>query len=469
MNRRADALDALRGFAIITMILSGSIPFSGPASLPGWMYHAQLPPPDHVFNPNHPGITWVDLVFPFFLFSMGAAFPFALKKRIEQGASKLSIIWQAIKRGFLLVVFSLFLQHSKPYALSGNPETYHWLIGLAGFIILFLIFYRYPDKLNSKIVLSIKVISGLAAIILFSQLTYTKGSGFLLSRSDIIVLVLANVALAGSIVWLFTQNNLLARLSVLAFLLAFRITHNIDGSWTKNIWDFSPVPEIYKFYFLQYLFIVIPGTIVGDLIYKWIKSDTKNDLIENKLLAYLILILSVFIIIWNLFGLYQRYLLLNLIGTILLLSTLFLVFNITKSELFNFYKLIFYWAAFWLLLGLSFESFEGGIKKDPSTLSYYLVSTGLAIFCLIAFSIVIDFFNQKRIIKLLIENGQNPMIAYLSGSHILMPILAITGLSSLLNYLLINPWIGFLKGLIFTLLAAIITSIFTKKKIFWRS
>ncbi|WP_337867092.1 hypothetical protein [Ignavibacterium sp.] len=50
-----------------------------------------------------------------------------------------------------------------------------------------------------------------------------------------------------------------------------------------------------------------------------------------------------------------------------------------------------------------------------------------------------------------------------------MPILAITGLSSLLNYLLINPWLGFLKGLIFTLLAAIITSIFTKKKILLRN
>jgi uncharacterized membrane protein YeiB len=42
MSKRADALDALRGFAIMTMILSGSIPFSGPAALPGWMYHAQL-------------------------------------------------------------------------------------------------------------------------------------------------------------------------------------------------------------------------------------------------------------------------------------------------------------------------------------------------------------------------------------------------------------------------------------------
>ena len=53
MTKRADALDALRGFAIITMILSGSIPFGGPAALPGWMYHAQLPPPDFVFNPDY--------------------------------------------------------------------------------------------------------------------------------------------------------------------------------------------------------------------------------------------------------------------------------------------------------------------------------------------------------------------------------------------------------------------------------
>lgn len=152
MNRRADALDALRGFAIITMILSGSIPFSGPAALPGWMYHSQLPPPDQVFNPNVPGITWVDLVFPFFLFAMGAAFPFALRKRTERGASNFTNILQAIKRGFLLVLFALLLQHSKPYALSSNPTVSNWFIGLIGFFILFLIFYRYSVRLNSKYV-----------------------------------------------------------------------------------------------------------------------------------------------------------------------------------------------------------------------------------------------------------------------------------------------------------------------------
>lgn len=469
MDKRAYALDALRGFAIITMILSGSIPFSGPAALPGWMYHAQLPPPTHVFNPNFPGITWVDLVFPFFLFSMGAAFPFALRKRIEQGIPYWKLSLQAVQRGFLLVVFALFLQHSKPYALSGNPESFHWIIGLVGFGILFLIYYRYPRTLNSKLIISIKILTAVGALVLFSQLTYTKGSGFLLSRSDIIILVLANVALFGSIIWLFTKDKLIIRLAILAFLIAFRVTHNIEGSWTGFIWNLTPAPEIYKFYFLQYLFIVIPGTIAGDLFYKWMKSSDADSSLENESKFLYLFALAILLMVINLFGLYSRQLTLNLIGIILLLSAGFYLLKNFNSQLLALYKNLFAWGTFFLLLGLTFESYEGGIKKDPSTLSYYLVTCGLAFMALISFSIVSDHWKKSKYANLLIENGQNPMIAYIAGSNFVMPILALTGLSTLLNYMLINPWLGFLKGLIFTLLAALVTSFFTKKKIFWRS
>ena len=41
MNNRALALDALRGYAIITMVLSATIVTH---VLPGWMSHAQTPP-----------------------------------------------------------------------------------------------------------------------------------------------------------------------------------------------------------------------------------------------------------------------------------------------------------------------------------------------------------------------------------------------------------------------------------------
>lgn len=70
---RSLALDALRGMSILLMVLSGSIAFGD--VLPAWMYHAQVPPPDRVFKPDIPGITWVDLVFPFFLFSIGGSDP----------------------------------------------------------------------------------------------------------------------------------------------------------------------------------------------------------------------------------------------------------------------------------------------------------------------------------------------------------------------------------------------------------
>lgn len=39
-----------------------------------WMYHAQVPPPSHQFDPTRAGITWVDLVFPFFLVLYGSGY-----------------------------------------------------------------------------------------------------------------------------------------------------------------------------------------------------------------------------------------------------------------------------------------------------------------------------------------------------------------------------------------------------------
>lgn len=86
MEKRAYAVDLLRGLAIVGMVLSGQILWH--AELPAWLFHAQVPPPSFRFDPSVPGITWVDLVFPFFLFSMGAAFPLALRKRWSSGVNR---------------------------------------------------------------------------------------------------------------------------------------------------------------------------------------------------------------------------------------------------------------------------------------------------------------------------------------------------------------------------------------------
>lgn len=69
------SLDFLRGITIFGMVLSAIQP-SG--VMPGWMYHVQNPPPTHDLNMAVPGIGWVDLVFPIFIFCMGAAIPLSL-------------------------------------------------------------------------------------------------------------------------------------------------------------------------------------------------------------------------------------------------------------------------------------------------------------------------------------------------------------------------------------------------------
>ena len=84
-STRASSLDALRGYAILTMVLSGSVAWG---VLPGWMYNAQVGPRSNfVFDGSIYGITWVDLVFPFFLFAMGAAFPFSIGNKYRKGSS----------------------------------------------------------------------------------------------------------------------------------------------------------------------------------------------------------------------------------------------------------------------------------------------------------------------------------------------------------------------------------------------
>ena len=108
MKQRAYALDALRGYAIITMVLSATV-VAG--ILPEWMYHAQTPPPTHAYQPEISGLTWVDLVFPFFLFAMGAALPFSIGSRLERGHKWWKVALDVVLRWLQLAFFAIFIQH----------------------------------------------------------------------------------------------------------------------------------------------------------------------------------------------------------------------------------------------------------------------------------------------------------------------------------------------------------------------
>lgn len=227
MNNRAYALDALRGYAIITMVLSATIVTQ---VLPGWMSHAQTPPPDHIFNPSLPGITWVDLVFPFFLFAMGAAFPFSIGKRAEKGDSKLKLVYEAVKRGVQLTFFAIFIQHFYPYVLSSPQDIRAWLLAILCFAVLFPMFMRIPLKMPDWAHTGIKIAAYGIAVIMMLTTSYADGRTFSLYFSNVIILLLANMAIFGSALYIFTMHNRWLRLGVLLLLMAVILGSTVEGS-----------------------------------------------------------------------------------------------------------------------------------------------------------------------------------------------------------------------------------------------
>jgi hypothetical protein len=244
----------------------------------------------------------------------------------------------------------------------------------------------------------------------------------------------------------------------------------------SDIWRWSPVPWIYQLYYLQYLFIVVPGTIAGDLLLGWLRcaAEGSDGAPEGREawpafryagIALLMLSLTVLLVA----GLKARWLVPTTLITFALCALGWRLMSKPATATERLFHTLFNWAIYWLVLGLCFEPYEGGIKKDKATMSYYFVSTGCAICLLIVLLMLVDVFRRKRWVQLLVENGQNPMIAYAGINNLVLPVLALSGVDKLLSGLEATPWLGFVRGAIITLLLALSTSFFTKQKIFWRT
>jgi predicted acyltransferase len=495
-TQRAHSLDALRGTAILLMVLSGILPYT----LPHWMFHAQVPP-GQGFNPLLPGITWVDLVFPFFLFVLGAAMPFAFERRLNAQKPFLSVSGHIIERSILLVFFAIFIQHIRPYNLTENiwgSETAFiaWLLGLAGFAILFMIYLRAPRSWPLGLKVLLKILGWAGALSFLILMKYPDGSGFKFQRMDIIIMLLANMVFFGSIIYILTRNNPLARLAVMAVFIGMRLVHmqwdislaiggqeavknipyiqhlfnGVNYSWLDKIWDYSPAKWLYNFSWLKYLLIVLPGTIAGDQIKTWLQKRRSVDEHSDKAKLIVLSIYALVIVGVSLVGLYTRHVFSGSIIIFVLCSVAWLQIRKPNTNDEKLLKKLVVWGSMWLILGLIFEPFGGGIKKDNSTLSYYFLTAGLAYYMLVFFSIWIDILKKKSIFNLLIQNGQNPMIAYVGMMNLLVPVLYISFIFPWLKDITHPyPWVGFLLSCAQTLILALIVGFFTRKKLFWRT
>ena len=485
MIQRNQSLDALRGFAILTMILSGSIAYGD--ILPAWMFHAQVPPPLHKFDPTIFGITWVDLVFPFFLFSMGAAIPLSLKKYIDNKSGFKTIAWIAGKRFLLLTFFALFTEHMRAWVIADTPEAKEQLLSLLAFLLLFFQFYENKNEKYKSVFLALKIFSFLAAAFLLWKLPFWSGKGFDFYKSDIIIMVLGNMAFFGTLIYYATANKPYLRIGILAFIMAVFLAAKEPGAgWAKELFNFNHISRfnfdwMYKFYFLKYLFIIIPGTIAGE----WMLGEMKNtELVVSNLPAgqaglelgkkqlnnqveNILALIAVTLVCVNLYGLFTRMLLLNLIITMLLCALS--IYFTPKADENNLFRKLAAAGTFLLLLGLFFEAYEGGIRKDSSTYSYYFVTSGLAFFAILCFSVMAKRKYFSFIANYFSLNGKNPMVAYVAGNLLLLPFLSLTALKPFWDGMNQNAVMGFMKGVVFTGIVSLITIFFVKRKWFWKT
>lgn len=449
---RVLSLDVLRALAILGMMLSGVVPWG---QLPGWMYHAQLPPPDHKFNPELPGITWVDLVFPFFILAMGAAIPLAMRK--EADSPPLKVFWGIARRGVLLLAFAVLGQHLRPYQMAPSPQTLQWLLGLAGFVGFLGLYARLPKTWPAWVAAAIRI-AGLALLLaIVLNVRYPNDSGLDWKRVDIIIAVLANMSVLGGIIWWFTREPATAtqrRLFVVGAVAALMLGKTVPGQPLHTFWTWDKWMPLSGPDFLPYLLVIVPGLILGDLLLGRGEPSEKG---MSPGLACTVGFLLVPAVVVFFYARHNIWLLLpfGMLGA-------WLASRVADPRI----RPILLWGYAWLLIGSLLEPYGGGIKKDPKTMGYLLVTPGLGMLTLAGLMALEPY--ARRVLGFFAAVGQNPILAYAAITNLVAPLWALT-IGGKIAELTPGPNLGTVRALIQTALLAVLVWAFTRLKIFMRA
>ncbi len=154
-SQRLLSLDVFRGITIAGMILVNN---------PG-TWSAIYPPLEHA---KWNGCTPTDVIFPFFLFIVGVAIPFAIGKRIEKGDSHSKIILQIIRRSIILFGLGFFLA-CFPFGLFGHHFDLS-TIRIPGVLQRISVVYLAASILYLKTGLKAQIIIGAVILIVYCAL-----------------------------------------------------------------------------------------------------------------------------------------------------------------------------------------------------------------------------------------------------------------------------------------------------------
>jgi predicted acyltransferase len=154
---RIASIDVFRGLTMMVMIFVNDL--SGVHGLPWWTYHAHM---------QQDAMTYVDMVFPFFLFIVGMSMPIAIAGRLKRDPSYVALWRHILSRSIGLLVLGLILANAE----KGDPvrmglSTPAWtLLGLAGAILFWLVPTR--NTRHARIFLGLRIVGFLMIVGVFA-------------------------------------------------------------------------------------------------------------------------------------------------------------------------------------------------------------------------------------------------------------------------------------------------------------
>lgn len=460
-GERALGLDIFRGLMMVAMVLSFTI--LGKAGLPDWMYHMQFPPPLEQHTPIA-GLTWRDLIFPGFIFALAAAIPLANTKLLTQDEPYPLLIWRSARRAALLFAFALLIGHTNPfwtndYTKVGNATA------LAGFAACWaLLLARRPnwDERKFKLFRTAGLVAA-ALLVVTAPLLYD--ASFSLYRKDNVIHALAFIGLACVPIWLFTRTSLPLRIAIVAALVALKLAATAPG-WVHNMWQQSS--WLVEPWFVELLILAVPGTIAGERILDWMRTARLEEpgcWPKSRLTALAItcsLVTPVLLI-----GLYGRFIPQTTVAILAVVAGGFAFTHRPVAARDRILADLFRWGAVFLVIGILLEPFEGGIRKDPQTLSFLLLMAGFSFHSLVAVMIASDLSQRgRKVLHPFALLGRNPLMIYVMFSLCINHIAYLIGVGDLFT---VGAVPALARAAFFTTLTAVAVIYLSRKGLLWKA
>jgi predicted acyltransferase len=143
--QRLISLDVLRGITIGFMIMVNN---NGGAGSWGFMNHAE-------WN----GLTPTDLVFPTFIFVMGASLVFSFEARLARGASRMKLAWHTLKRAAILFLLGVIV-NTFPFYTLDYLRIYGVLQRIALCYLFVGLFYLWDSRVWTKVAALVAALAG---------------------------------------------------------------------------------------------------------------------------------------------------------------------------------------------------------------------------------------------------------------------------------------------------------------------